>query len=110
MLFVSAFVAATIFPAQSELVLSGMLVWGHYNVGLLIAVATVGNVLGSSVNWVIGHALVSYRDARWFPVSSHALAKAEAWYKRFGLWSLLLSWAPIIGDPLTLVWHCLEQS
>lgn len=101
-LFVAAFVAATLLPAQSEVLLSAMLISGRYDWGLLLAVATLGNTLGAVANWLIGRFLQHYRGHRWFPVSDRALARAQRWYGRWGKWSLLLSWAPIVGDGLTL--------
>ncbi|QWP75761.1 DedA family protein [Lysobacter sp. K5869] len=100
-LFLIAFIAATLLPAQSEAALAGLIVQG-YAPWLLVAVATVGNVLGSTVNWWLGRELVRFGDRRWFPVKPAQLARAQAWYARYGQWSLLLSWVPIIGDPLTL--------
>lgn len=100
-LFLIAFVAATLLPAQSEAALAGLIVQG-YAPWLLIAVATVGNVLGSTVNWWLGRELTRFGDRRWFPVKPAHLARAQAWYARYGRWSLLLSWVPVIGDPLTL--------
>ena len=73
-----------------------------YKPWLLVAVASVGNVLGSTVNWWLGRQLLRWQDRRWFPVKPAALAQAQAWYGRWGKWSLLLSWVPVIGDPLTL--------
>jgi membrane protein YqaA with SNARE-associated domain len=70
---------------------------------LLVAVASAGNILGSVINWLLGRGLERFRDRRWFPVKEPELAKAQRWYQRFGKWSLLMSWAPVIGDPLTLV-------
>ena len=102
-LFGISFLAATIFPAQSELVLSGMLISGRFDPWLLILTATIGNVLGSVLNWLIGRYLHGYRDRRWFPVSPAGLARGERVFQRWGLWTLLLSWLPIIGDPLTIV-------
>lgn len=102
-LFSISFLAATLVPAQSELVLAGMILSGNYDTALLFAVATAGNTLGSCVNWVIGRFVESFRNKRWFPVTPGTLAKAEAWYRKWGMWSLLLSWAPVIGDALTLV-------
>ena len=102
-LFAAAFVAATILPAQSEMVLSGLLVSGSYDPVMLILVATLGNVLGSTVNWALGRFFSHYRDTRWFPIKSVQIDKAERWFARFGPAVLLLSWVPIIGDPLTLV-------
>ena len=102
-LFLAAFLAATIVPAQSEAVLVGLILAGDRSLILLLLVATTGNVLGSVVNWLLGRFIERFRDRPWFPVSRPRLAQAEAWYRRFGIWSLLLSWVPIIGDPLTVV-------
>jgi membrane protein YqaA with SNARE-associated domain len=66
-------------------------------------VATAGNVLGSCVNWVLGRFFSSFRDRRWFPVDGQSYERAAAWFRRYGVWSLLLSWLPIVGDPLTAV-------
>lgn len=101
-LFLAAFIAATILPAQSEAVLVGLLASGSYSPTLLIIVAGTGNVLGSVVNWLLGRGIERYRHARWFPVSAASLERAGNWYRKYGWWSLLLSWAPIIGDPLTV--------
>lgn len=102
-LFLAALVAATLLPAQSELVLSAMLVAGEWDPALLVLVATIGNVAGSTINWLIGRFFSNRRDERWFPVSAAALNRAEYRFRRFGLPVLLLSWVPIIGDPITLV-------
>ncbi len=102
-LFLTAFAAATVLPLQSEAALVGLLSTGAYSAWLLITVASLGNVLGSVVNWLIGRGIERYRDRRWFPVSPAALDRAQGWYRRYGKWSLLLSWAPVVGDPLTVV-------
>ncbi|MEC9462014.1 MAG: YqaA family protein [Pseudomonadota bacterium] len=102
-LFLAAFLAATIVPAQSEAVLVGLILADKQPLLLLLLVATAGNVLGSVVNWLLGRFIEHFRDRPWFPVSPENLARAEAWFRRFGVWSLLLSWVPIIGDPLTVV-------
>ena len=101
-LFSAALLAATLFPAQSELVLAGLLATGNQPVWALVAVATVGNVLGSAINWGLGRYIEHFQDRRWFPVKPRALDKAAGWYHRHGRWSLLLSWVPVVGDPLTL--------
>lgn len=101
-LFTTALVAATLLPAQSEALLAALLASGDHPAMMLVAVATVGNVLGSLVNWLLGRGIERFRDRRWFPVSRTNLARAQHWYQRFGKWSLLLSWAPIVGDPLTM--------
>lgn len=101
-LFLAAFAAATILPAQSEAVLAGLLATGSYAPAALILVAGIGNVLGSVVNWLLGRGVERFREARWFPVSARNLDRAKNWYGKYGWWSLLLSWVPIIGDPLTV--------
>ena len=101
-LFLAALIAATILPAQSEAVLAGLLATGSYSPTLLILVAGTGNVLGSVVNWLLGRGIERFRAARWFPVSAKNLDRAGRWYRRYGWWSLLFSWMPIIGDPLTV--------
>lgn len=102
-LFLAAFGAATLLPMQSEAVLVGMLLSDRYVISTLLAVAIVGNVLGSVLNWVLGRCVERFRHKRWFPVSEAKLAKAQQSYLRYGHWSLLLSCVPIIGDPLTVV-------
>ena len=108
-LFAVAFVAATVFPLQSEAALIALLLGGQQPVWALIAVASVGNVLGSVVNWVLGRGIERFRNRRWFPASPAALERAQRAYQRWGKWSLLLSWAPFIGDPLTVVAGVLRE-
>jgi len=108
-LFTAAFVAATIIPAQSEAVLAALLLAGNHPVVLLLVVATVGNVLGSAVNWALGRGIEKFRHRRWFPADAAALERAQSWYQRYGRWSLLLSWAPLVGDPLTIMAGVLRE-
>lgn len=108
-LFSAALLASTLLPAQSEMVLAGLLFAGKQPAWVLIAVATVGNVLGSAINWWLGHYVEHFQNRRWFPIKPSALQKAAGWYHRYGRWSLLLSWAPIIGDPLTLAAGVLRE-
>ncbi len=100
-LFLSAFIAATLLPFSSEAVLLGLIVAGGVDVPTLWIVATAGNTLGAMVNWVLGKWCLHWRDRRWFPFSNNDLAKAQRWFEHWGVWSLLLSWVPIIGDPIT---------
>lgn len=102
-LFLAAFGAATLLPMQSEAVLVGLLLTDRYTVWALLAVATTGNVLGSALNWLLGRSIEHYRHKRWFPLHEEKLNRVQQTYHRFGRWSLLLSWVPIIGDPLTVV-------
>ena len=108
-LFAAAFMAATLLPAQSELLLGGMIASGDYSVPLLLLAATTGNILGSTANWVLGRYFSHLRERRWFPIKKAQLEKAGHWYHKYGRWSLLLSWVPIIGDPLTLLAGILRE-
>jgi membrane protein YqaA with SNARE-associated domain len=101
-LFLSALASATFLPGSSEAVLVGLLLAKH-SPWLLVGVASAGNVLGSVINWILGRVLERFRERRWFPVNPAMLTRAQQWYERYGKWSLLLSWAPVIGDPLTIV-------
>ena len=107
-LFVAAFTAATLLPAQSEILVVGLLLTDHPP-WLVLTVASVGNVLGSIVNWFLGRGIERLRSRRWFPVSPASLTRAEGWYRHYGRWSLLLAWVPIIGDPLTIVAGVLRE-
>ncbi|WP_151744295.1 YqaA family protein [Acinetobacter calcoaceticus] len=103
LLFISAFGAATLLPLQSEAVLVTLLLKGQYSALLLISIATLGNVLGSCVNWWLGLKVEQFKHRKWFPVSEKRLQQAQSFYHKYGFYSLLLSWTPIIGDPITLV-------
>ena len=108
-LFGASLLSATIFPFQSEVILFGMLMAEHYQTWLLVAVASVGNILGSCLNWFLGRFIAHFEDRSWFPVKRETVARAEGWYHRYGRWSLLMSWAPIVGDPLTIVAGVLRE-
>lgn len=102
-LFFISFLASTILPAQSEFALVSLKNSGENHAYLLVLVATIGNVLGSLVNFFIGRYLLHFRYKKWFPASEKTLKKATNFYQKWGFWSLLLAWMPFIGDPLTLV-------
>ena len=108
-LFLSAFMAASILPMQSEAVLVGLLVAGQKPIAYLLIIATVGNVLGAVVNWVLGRALRRFEGRSWFPASHAQIQRAQRWYIRYGRWSLLGSWLPIVGDQITVVAGVLRE-
>lgn len=108
-LFLAAFAAATLIPAQSEALLVALILSASHPIWLLLTIATLGNVLGSAVNWAMGRFLIRFADRRWFPFSQAQMDKATGWYDRWGHWSLLASWVPVIGDPLTLVAGVLRE-
>ena len=98
----SAFLAATIVPFASEITLAVALAAGGVLHWVIVA-ATLGNTLGAVVNWTLGRFVERFRDRRWFPIGPERLERAQAWFRRYGVWSLLLAWAPIVGDALTVV-------
>ena len=103
LLFWTAFLAATLLPFYSEILLAGLVVTSPDRLALLWLVATLGNTLGSVVNWAMGRYLEHFRERRWFPVRAADLERAQRWFQRVGVWSLLLAWAPIGGDALTVI-------
>jgi len=100
-LFLSAFLAATILPVWSEAVLVGLTASQGFDIALLWAVATLGNSLGALFNWVLARWFLRWQDRSWFPFKQDSLRKADKWFNKWGVWSLLLSWMPVIGDPIT---------
>ncbi|WP_062060161.1 YqaA family protein [Cellvibrio sp. OA-2007] len=101
-LFFTALIAATLFPLSSEALLVALL-YQHYSPLLLWLVATSGNTLGSCINWYLGKECLRWQDKNWFPVNPTQLARAQQQFQRYGLWSLLFAWVPVVGDPLTLI-------
>lgn len=102
LLFGAAFLAATILPFYSEVVLFALLREGGDPL-MLVLVATLGNTLGAVVNWLLGRYLLHFQDRRWFYFRRDQVVKAQRWFQRYGFWSLLMAWAPVVGDALTLI-------
>ena len=101
-LFAGSLLAATLLPFSSEAMLAALLAARPGEVWPLLAVATLGNTLGSVINWWIGRFASTYRGRRWFPVAPARLERASRWFGRWGLWSLPFAWVPVVGDPLTV--------
>lgn len=80
-----------------------MLALGRSGAWTVIAVATLGNTLGSCMNWALGRYGAHWRHHPRFPVPAEAFDRYSRWYQRFGIWSLLASWLPVIGDPMTAI-------
>ena len=102
-LFVSAFTSATLLPGSSEAVLAGVIAFGSASIWSAVVVATLGNTLGSVVNWGMGLFAARFRHHRRFPLTAEQYERYSDIYAKWGVWSLLLSWTPVIGDPLTVV-------
>jgi membrane protein YqaA with SNARE-associated domain len=102
-LFVISFLAATILPFSSEITLAGLIATSNYDNLLLLIIASLGNVLGSILNWLLGFYSRNFTTKKWFPFNEKQINRSSKWFNKFGIWSLLFAWLPIIGDPLTLV-------
>jgi membrane protein YqaA with SNARE-associated domain len=87
---------------SSEVVLGALAVSGAADVWLLLAVATAGNTLGAVVNWGIGRYASTWRT-RLHWLEEAKFERACRWFNSWGIWCLLLSWLPVVGDPLTVV-------
>ena len=94
---------ATIVPFGSEVYFATLLSLGKYNNFLLLVSASVGNVLGSVFNWVCGYFINYFIKKSWFPIKQDKIKKGTELFNKYGKWSLLLSWVPFIGDPITFV-------
>jgi len=101
-LFIISFLAATILPFSSELTLAGLMATSNYDNSLLLIIASLGNVLGSVVNWILGFYSRNLSKKKWFPFKDEQIESSSKWFKKFGKLSLLFAWVPFIGDPLTL--------
>ena len=102
-LFLSSFISSTIFPGYSEITLTTFIFLNKYNIINLIFIASLGNILGSILNWYLGFHFVKFKEKKWFPINKRQLEKASLWFLNYGKWSLFLSWVPFVGDPLTVV-------
>ncbi|UVC12057.1 DedA family protein [Rhizobium sp. TH2] len=109
-LFLAALAAGSILPVPSEAALVAIILTSDHPVWIAVAVATVGNVIGSMINWTLGRGIERLRGTRWFPASEASIERAGRWYHKYGRWSLLLSFVPIIGDPLTIVAGVMKES
>ena len=102
-LFAISFLAATILPFSSELSLAALIATSDYDNLLLLTVASFGNILGSLVNWALGSYSRNLTTKKWFPFKETQIERSSKWFGKFGKWSLLFAWVPVVGDPLTLV-------
>jgi len=101
-MFFVAFGAATLLPFPSEPLFAALQVQGTTSLFWLVALASFGNTLGSVVNYALGRQALRFSDRRWFPATPEKLARAQHWFERFGIWTLLFSWMPL-GDAITLL-------
>ena len=100
-LFVSAFISATLFPLGSEALFIYDITKGYSIVSLLVF-ATIGNTLGSCVNYYLGLKGEAFCEKKKY-INKKSIDKYKKLFDKFGIFALLLSWAPIIGDPITFI-------
>lgn len=108
-MFSAAAAEATFLPVRSEVVLVGLLYAERFSWVVLLVTATLGNTLGAAVNWALGYFVARFEDRSWYPVKRENMARAERWYRRYGRWTLLLSWLPVVGDILTVAAGMLRE-
>ena len=102
-LFTSSFASSTILPGHSEITLIALITQKKYEVFYLVVFASLGNILGSVLNWYLGLYFLKFKNKKWFPFNENQIKKVSKSFLEYGKWSLLLSWVPFIGDALTLV-------
>lgn len=96
-----SFLAATLIPMSSEVILGSLVAATGSDILALWLLATAGNTLGGVVNWALGLYCLRWQERSWFPFTTDQLDRAERWFSRYGTWTLLLAWLPVVGDPLT---------
>ncbi len=97
-LFASAFISSTLLPGGSEAVLAALALHNHHSVSAMLAVATAGNTLGGMSSWLIGYLIAKRWPAT--QMEKPEQQRAVDWLHRYGSPILLLSWLPVVGDPL----------
>jgi membrane protein YqaA with SNARE-associated domain len=105
-LFFTSLVAGSFLPfmpGSSELTMAGLLATEIGRPAPIIVAAIVGTVLGASANYLIGRHIARFSGSRWFPLSPETLTRAGRWFRRYGVWVLLLCWIPTAGDAMTVV-------
>lgn len=102
-LFTSSFISSTILPGHSEITLTAFIFLNKFSIINLIFIASLGNILGSILNWHLGFYFVRFQERKWFPINKLQLEKTSLWFLNYGKWSLFFCWLPFVGDPLTVV-------
>ncbi|HEY5674773.1 MAG TPA: YqaA family protein [Malonomonas sp.] len=101
-LFLLSFCASTLLPLGSEWLLVALLLEGANPLNTVL-VATLGNSLGAATSYLIGRGGSAWLIEKLLRIDPPRQQRAADWFNRYGSWSLLLSWLPVVGDPLCLV-------
>ena len=87
-LFISSFLSSTLLPGHSELTLTTFIFLKKYSIIDLIIFASIGNILGSILNWCMGYYLTNLKNKKWFPINTLRLIRASSWFLKYGKWTL----------------------
>lgn len=102
LLFGVAWLSATVLPSQAEILLFALLAGERWNAQTLVLAAAAGSTAGSVANYYAGKYITRFENKKWFPVKREYLLKAKNLLEKHGTAALCLTWAPFIGDPLTV--------
>lgn len=105
-LFATSLVAGTFLPflpGSSELALGGLIAADAGPPATLLVIAVMANILGATINYLIGRRVAGLADRSWFPIPRTVLERAAAWFRRHGVWVMALCWLPTLGDAITVV-------
>ena len=101
-LFLASFLAATIFPLGSEAVVI-LLISKGFSLVPVVLVASFGNYLGACTSYYIGMEGRMHIVEKRFKVTESHLRHAQRWVDKYGVWALLFTWLPVVGDALPIV-------
>ncbi|MBJ7551246.1 YqaA family protein [Marinomonas ostreistagni] len=101
-MFLFSFLAATLLPGGSEVLLIGLVGKTPDYSLLLWFFASIGNTLGGMTNWWLGRYFLRFQGHRFFPISKEQLSRVQTWVSRYGMPILVLSWLPVVGDAICL--------
>jgi membrane protein YqaA with SNARE-associated domain len=101
-LFLASFMASTVIPFSSELILSAM-IFGGYDVALSLFLATLGNWMGSMSSYTLGYLCKWNWIEKYLRVKQEKILNYGRWVRKFGFVMAFFSWLPFIGDLFPIV-------
>ncbi len=100
-LFLGCMLAATILPFSSEALVAGAMAL-HYPLWLIILVASLGNTAGGMISFLMGWLCKWEWLEKYFKVKREKLMKVHDRVYKYGVWAALFSWAPLVGDLISI--------